>query len=213
MNTNTKNGSFHAEVNCLQSYYKFNKAAYLGVPVNARLYSTLQPCEMCSGMIWESLADQTKARVYYGMVDPAQLKTGTKLHATNTERLLSQWQAVSYYDASKNENKKSTVPSGPSAIKTYQHEQTVGPNAYKLIQEDYSHYLEQTKTGSQLSAADFMTARKSPVLPSLSNVTDTLQRKVQKYNDNPKNKILNPNVKKVVSHVHEFLKHKGIQGF
>jgi tRNA(Arg) A34 adenosine deaminase TadA len=220
VNTNKENGTFHAEVNCLQSYYKFNKNGYGGFPVNTRLYSTLEPCEMCAGMIWESAADANQFLVYYGMVDPGQLANTTKLSKTHRERLLSQWQEVSYRSDYKSQVVRPLVGSanakerqGPKAIKVY--EQTEGPNAYALAYTDYAEYLEGQKATSTLSAADFMTGtKKDRTIPqSMSKVNQSLLRKVSKYTSNPGNKPLNPNVKKVVLHVQSFLKAKGIVGF
>jgi tRNA(Arg) A34 adenosine deaminase TadA len=221
VNTNTKNGTFHAEVNCLQSYYRYNQKGYLGLPADTRMYSTLEPCEMCAGMIWESAADTARFLVYYGMVDPAQLANTTKLSKENRERLLSHWQEISYRT-----NKGKTVRAvagstdekqrqGPKAIKVYAREETSGANAYQLIYTDYSAHLEQQKASSQLSAADFMTGtKKDKSIPkTFTNVNASLLRKHAKYTSNPDKKTLNPNVKQVVLHVHEFLKQKGIAGF
>jgi tRNA(Arg) A34 adenosine deaminase TadA len=219
VNTNKGNGTFHAEVNCLQSYYKFNKNSYTGIPADTRLYSTLQPCEMCAGMIWEAAADPTKLLVYYGMVDPGQLKGGTKLSEESKERLLSQWQEVSYYDYSTKKNvvrravqgvTDPPTPPGPKAIKVY--EQREGPNAYQVSFSDYAEHLETAKQTSTLSAADFITGtKKDKSVPStILNVNISLLRKSNKYTVNPDKKALNPNVKKVVAHVHAFLLQKGI---
>ncbi len=221
VNTNKKNGTFHAEVNCLQSYYKFNKAGYAGFPANARIYSTLEPCEMCSGMIWESATDTAKFLVYYGMVDPAQLASRTKLSREQRERLLSHWQEISYL-TNKGKNVRPATGSanakereGPKAIKVYAREETSGPDAYRLIYTDYAKHLEVEKSNSTLSAADFMTGTKKDrsIPETFTNVNASLLRKHAKYTSNPDGKTLNPNVKKVVLHVHEFLKQKGIGGF
>ncbi len=219
VNTNTSNGTFHAEVNCLQSFYRYHKNGYAGFPANSRLYSTLQPCEMCAGMIWESAADPTKFFVYYGMVDPNQLAQGTKLNEQKKERLLSQWQEVSYRSDRKSQVVRPLVGSdkekdrlGPKAIKVY--EETVGPNAYKLTYTDYASYLEAEKATSTQSAADFMTGtKKDKTIPdSMKKVNQSLMRKITKYTT-PDAKNLNPNVKKVVLHVQKFLQQKGVVGF
>jgi tRNA(Arg) A34 adenosine deaminase TadA len=222
VNTNRDNGTFHAEVNCLQSYYKYNRNGYAGFPLHSRLYSTLEPCQMCAGMIWESAADPARFLVYYGMVDPAQLAESTKLSRTEQERLLSHWQEISYRTDKKSQVVRPiTNPTeekkreGPKAIKVYAREESSGPNAYQLIYTDYAAYLEQQKGTSTLSAADFMTGTKSDqtIPQSIMKVNASLLRKHAKYVSNPEKKTLNPNVGKVVLHVHEFLKQKGIAGF
>ncbi len=79
VNTNRDNGTFHAEVNCLQSYYKYNEERLRRIPGRIPALLHFGTVQMCSGMIWEAAADTTKFLVYYGMVDPAQLAGGTKL--------------------------------------------------------------------------------------------------------------------------------------
>jgi tRNA(Arg) A34 adenosine deaminase TadA len=223
VNTNAQNGTFHAEVNCLQSYYKFNKNGFGGFPADARLYSTLEPCEMCAGMIWETARDPAKFLAYYGMVDPNQLAQKTKLSKEKRERLLSQWQEISHRTDRKSQVERGILGSmnekdrqGPKAIKLY--EETTGPNAYQLVYADYSAYLEGKKASSTLSAADFMTnplnlnTNPDPARATIPKVNQSLMRKVTKYTtvdaDN-----LNPNVKKVVLHVRDFLKQMGVVGF
>jgi tRNA(Arg) A34 adenosine deaminase TadA len=220
VNTNSSNGTFHAEVNCLQSYYKFNKNGYGGFPANTRIYSTLEPCEMCAGMIWESASDNSRFLVYYGMVDPGQLAGQTKLSKTGRERLLSQWQEVSYRADKKSKIERPMIGEenpklrqGPKAIKVY--EQTLGPEAYSLAYTDYASYLEEKKSTSILSAADFMTGTNADksIPQSIMKVNQSLLRKSEKYTTNPGKKPLNPNVAKVVAHVKEFLRQKKIVGF
>jgi tRNA(Arg) A34 adenosine deaminase TadA len=222
VNTNKDNGTFHAEVNCLQSFYKYNKNGFAGFPPNSRLYSTLEPCEMCAGMIWESAADPAKFLVYYGMVDPAQLAGSTKLSNEGRERLLSHWQEVSYHTDKKSQVVRPLTGSadekkreGPKAIKVYVREEASGPNAYQLIHADYAAHLEGEKGKSTLSAADFMTGTRADqsIPKGIMQVNASLLRKHAKYTANPDKKTLNPNVTKVVEHVHKFLNQKGIAGF
>ena len=84
INTNKANETYHAEVNMIQSYHKRlldSRLAYSGLPDGARIYTTLQCCQMCSGMI--SSTAKGDIFVYYSMTDPAQdakpraLKTAT----------------------------------------------------------------------------------------------------------------------------------------
>jgi tRNA(Arg) A34 adenosine deaminase TadA len=72
LNTNKTNKTLHAEVNMLQSYYKYAQqpARRSGIPEGARIYSTLQCCKMCSGMIVATAQKPDTIRVYYGMTDP-----------------------------------------------------------------------------------------------------------------------------------------------
>jgi tRNA(Arg) A34 adenosine deaminase TadA len=72
LNTNKGNKSLHAEVNMLQSFHKYRQKPLgrSGLPEGCRIYSTLQCCKMCSGMIVASTRKPDLIRVYYGMTDP-----------------------------------------------------------------------------------------------------------------------------------------------
>lgn len=49
LNTNTANATFHGEMNLINAYQMATAGASL--PAGSRLFSTLEPCAMCSGMI------------------------------------------------------------------------------------------------------------------------------------------------------------------
>jgi tRNA(Arg) A34 adenosine deaminase TadA len=72
LNTNASNKSLHAEVNMLQSFHKYKQQPLgrSGLPEGCRIYSTLQCCKMCSGMVVASMRKADSIRVYYGMSDP-----------------------------------------------------------------------------------------------------------------------------------------------
>ncbi len=90
LNTNKENKTLHAEVNMLQSYYKFTKATNTsGIPPGARIYTTLQPCKMCAGMIVATAKNRDSTHVYYGMTDPTQKADSTALSVNKMETLLS----------------------------------------------------------------------------------------------------------------------------
>ena len=74
LNTNKANMTHHAEVNMLQAYFARQRALgdYSGVPAHARIYTTLQCCKMCAGMIHHCATTPASLRVYYGVPDPGQ---------------------------------------------------------------------------------------------------------------------------------------------
>jgi tRNA(Arg) A34 adenosine deaminase TadA len=80
INTNYKNSSYHAEVNMLQSYWAQLPQGQSGIPEGCRIYSTLQCCKMCAGMIFENALKLDSIHVYYGMSDPTATKGGTALN-------------------------------------------------------------------------------------------------------------------------------------
>lgn len=47
------------------------------IPAGSAVYSTLKPCNMCSGLIWE--ASKGNAKVYWGQDDPGDAAKDTKL--------------------------------------------------------------------------------------------------------------------------------------
>lgn len=62
LNTAGRNRTRHAEMNLLRHWWVREKRP---LPVGARLISTLEPCPMCAGAIWESLEDKKKFKVEF----------------------------------------------------------------------------------------------------------------------------------------------------
>lgn len=90
LNTNSGNRTLHAEVNMLQSWYRTNKSsAANGLPESCRIYTTLQCCAMCAGMIVATARKPDTIHVYYGMTDPSQKRATTALTRRNLDSLLS----------------------------------------------------------------------------------------------------------------------------
>lgn len=56
------------------------------IPKGSAVYSTLKPCKMCSGLIWD--ASKGDARVFWGQDDPASAAMNTVLEANRTGTLL-----------------------------------------------------------------------------------------------------------------------------
>ena len=67
LNTNTANTTLHGEVNLIRSYQAASGGAAL--PAGARLFTTLEPCSMCSGMITRT-AGTNRVTVVSGQKDP-----------------------------------------------------------------------------------------------------------------------------------------------
>jgi tRNA(Arg) A34 adenosine deaminase TadA len=72
VNTNTRNITRHGETNCVQCYLENVRAP---VPDGSTLYTTLQSCEMCAGMLATVGKDM---RVVYGAADLAVGDTALK---------------------------------------------------------------------------------------------------------------------------------------
>lgn len=67
INTNARNRTQHAEINLIESLWK---KAGKRLPRGSRLYTTLKPCKMCAGMIWDCAEDVRDLQVIYGEDDP-----------------------------------------------------------------------------------------------------------------------------------------------
>lgn len=66
-NTNKLNPTRHGEINLISSYLASEGAQPL--PDGGTLYTTLEPCEMCSGAIHRTVRDGADFRVVYGQKD------------------------------------------------------------------------------------------------------------------------------------------------
>jgi len=221
VNTNNQNGTLHGEVNMLQSYYRDNQGTYAGLPDGCRIYTTLEPCAMCAGMIYRAGGAHGNYRVYYGQIDPPQLAQQTALSLNNKERLLSHGQTVSHYTGTGNLTQPRAIPpiapGGPKAVKVYQKS---GLSTYAMTHADYSKQLETDKVTNflQLSAADY--TKKPAFTSGMTDVAASLLRKLDR-NTNPatalnkagKAKTVNQNVLRVVQHVGLFLRSKGVPNF
>lgn len=67
VNTNKLNGSFHGETNTVQALESHGETS---LPAGGTMYTSLEPCEMCAGVIREAVADGDDAfRVIYIQAD------------------------------------------------------------------------------------------------------------------------------------------------
>lgn len=66
-NTNKHNPTRHGEINLIGSYMASEGVSAL--PARGTIYTTLEPCEMCSGAICRTVPDGTDFRVLYGQQD------------------------------------------------------------------------------------------------------------------------------------------------
>lgn len=69
-NSSGRNRTRHAEMNLLQLWWA---REHMPLPKGGRLVSTLEPCPMCAGAIWESLGQRADFRVQFVEPDPGSL--------------------------------------------------------------------------------------------------------------------------------------------
>ncbi len=67
INTSGRNRTQHAEMNLLQLWWMREKRP---LPAGSRLITTLEPCPMCAGAIWECIERTNDFRVQYVSPDP-----------------------------------------------------------------------------------------------------------------------------------------------
>ena len=87
LNTQSVNRTLHAEVNLIQNYFQRTKTA---LPAHCKIFTTLKPCRMCAGMIWESASSPGSLKVFYSKDDPGAHATQTVLasHSEDRKRFL-----------------------------------------------------------------------------------------------------------------------------
>jgi tRNA(Arg) A34 adenosine deaminase TadA len=76
LNTNAVNKTLHAELNLVQSFYrKFGSK----LPAGSKLFTTLKPCKMCAGMLFDAAEDMRSFEVIYAEDDPGPNARNTAL--------------------------------------------------------------------------------------------------------------------------------------
>jgi tRNA(Arg) A34 adenosine deaminase TadA len=56
------------------------------LPPGSRVYTTLKPCRMCAGLVWDAASDRSQLLVVYGQDDPGRAAQGTVLDTGSAER-------------------------------------------------------------------------------------------------------------------------------
>ncbi len=82
-NQNAKNRTLHAEVNLIQNWYR---ATGKLIPEDAVVITSLKPCRMCAGLIWQSSKNHRQLRVYYLENDPGPNAQNTALEPHTVDR-------------------------------------------------------------------------------------------------------------------------------
>ncbi len=85
VNNNSKNKTLHAEVAAVQKYYELHHDK---LPEGVLVYSSLKPCRMCAGMIYEMTKEPKSLQVIYYQDDPGPLAQNTVLER---QKLLKQY--------------------------------------------------------------------------------------------------------------------------
>jgi tRNA(Arg) A34 adenosine deaminase TadA len=82
-NTGSRNATSHAEINLVEHWLA---EARRPLPPGCRIYSTLKPCKMCAGLIWDAADDPLSLRVFYAEDDPRRSARETVLDARSMAR-------------------------------------------------------------------------------------------------------------------------------
>ncbi len=76
VNNNAKNKTLHAEVVAVQRFYRNFRQK---LPLETKIYSSMKPCRMCAGMIYEMSENPVKLQTVYFQDDPGPLAQNTIL--------------------------------------------------------------------------------------------------------------------------------------
>jgi tRNA(Arg) A34 adenosine deaminase TadA len=80
LNMNATNKTLHAELNLVQSFYrKFGREFGSKLPAGSKLFTTLKPCKMCAGMLFDAAEDMRSFEVIYAEDDPGTNARNTAL--------------------------------------------------------------------------------------------------------------------------------------
>jgi tRNA(Arg) A34 adenosine deaminase TadA len=81
-NTGSRNATSHAEVNLVEGWLRSGRL----LPRGSRVYSTLKPCKLCAGLVWDAAEDPRALAVFYGEDDPLRYARETVLDAGSMAR-------------------------------------------------------------------------------------------------------------------------------
>jgi tRNA(Arg) A34 adenosine deaminase TadA len=82
-NTGSRNVTSHAEVNLVEGWLRASRRL---LPRGSRLYSTLKPCKMCAGLVWDAAEEPRDLLVFYAEDDPLRYARETVLDAGSMAR-------------------------------------------------------------------------------------------------------------------------------
>ena len=82
-NTGSLNVTSHAEVNLVERWLARGRRP---LPRGSRLYSTLKPCKMCAGLVWDTAEEPRGLLVFYAEDDPLRYARETVLDAGSMAR-------------------------------------------------------------------------------------------------------------------------------
>lgn len=83
VNSNARNRTMHAEIRLLQEFWRRTGHA---LPRHSRIFTTLKPCKMCAGMIWEASEDISTLQVLFAERDDGPQARLTVLDPSTHER-------------------------------------------------------------------------------------------------------------------------------
>lgn len=85
-NENAKNRTLHAEVNLIQNWYRNTGRA---IPEGSVILTSLKPCRMCAGLIWQTAQNRRQLKVIYLENDPGPNAQNTALEPHTFDRKMA----------------------------------------------------------------------------------------------------------------------------
>lgn len=84
-NSRSRNPTSHAELNLVERWLHASRRP---LPRGSRLYSTLKPCKMCAGLVWDAAEEPREVLVFYAEEDERRYARETVLDAGSMARRL-----------------------------------------------------------------------------------------------------------------------------
>jgi tRNA(Arg) A34 adenosine deaminase TadA len=154
INTNRQHSSLHGEINLIRSFQNRNQSA---LPLQGKLFTTLEPCAMCSGMVvhaagagnaFEVISGQVDAQVGFSALRNPNGVDGFTINARNVTSRTLKLPLLPLPLSSTFGNLPPTSANLPSTFGNYMNSQQLqnspepGPNQqFRLMQT--TRYLEQ----------------------------------------------------------------------
>jgi tRNA(Arg) A34 adenosine deaminase TadA len=205
-NTNKNNPTRHGEMNLIISYLVTENAPAL--PVGGTLYSTLEPCEMCSGAIHRTVTDGAAFRVVYGQKDVNVYATALQRQLKPAIKMTSSGAKLATQDMIKDGSARSAVTLLTDKLRSEQDTLIVGNKKFNRTtvflkeKSTYESFFGHARPQWWLYLWDHMAAK----LPPRDFSNDPDSRDLQKELADPAVMKLNNQLDIIYRLVEQFMK-------
>ena len=162
-NTNKENSTRHGEINLIGSFIDRNPDDPW--PLDGTIYTTLEPCEMCSGAISRVVPVRANFRVIYGQKDENVLSTALQRRVNAGVTMTASSATLATPDMIKSGTATGATNQLPSSMKVAQDQKIQASQSFKattkFLKEEttYNWYFGAGRPNWWLYLWDYMTAR------------------------------------------------------